>query len=335
MTAAGGYLVIGTGSIARRHMTNLKALFGDRVGCVAASGRTVAAGETPADVVYADLQQALDDQHVFAVVASPAPLHVRHAAQLLRAGVPVLIEKPLCTSMEQFQQDGAVLWEHRDELDVGYNLRLLSSAQRFKQLIDEERIGRVYRVVVEVGQYLPDWRPNTDYRQNVSARRALGGGVLLELSHELDYLRWVFGEFDSVYCVARNSGALAIDVEDQVDAILQGSGRLLASLHMDFLQRRVTRTCKVVGEQGNLVWDLAANSIRLYSAAGVEVLFEDSGHDRNEMYCAELARFAQVAAGELPPLVGLADAVRTLQLIDALRSAAEIGQVVHLGATAT
>lgn len=325
-------LVIGTGSIARRHMNNAKQVFdGATVVCVSASGRSVSAGETAADELHMSLPPALAIRPDFAVIASPAPLHVAQASQLLSAGIPVLIEKPLSSSIEEFERHRAVLEANRDRLDVGYNLRLLESAQCFARLLADGQVGRLHRVSIEVGQYLPDWRPGSDYRRNVSARRSLGGGVLLELSHEIDYLGWLFGRFESAYCIASNSGALEVDVEDRVDAILGRKDGLVATLHMDFLQRTTTRTCKVVGEAGNLVWNLATNSVQLSAAGQHELLFSAPDYDRNDMYCAELVRFARVAAGELRPLVGLEAALQTLQLVDTLRRSASSGRVIHMG----
>src|SRR5690606_29956228 len=106
-------------------------------------------------------------------------------------------EKPLSDSLESFARAGEVLLENSAKIEVAYNLRFMPSAIRLKELLTEQIVGRIHSVSIEVGQYLPDWRPATDYRKNVSACKKLGGGVLLELSHELDYLTWLFGEFDS------------------------------------------------------------------------------------------------------------------------------------------
>lgn len=326
------YLVVGSGSIARRHIANLKVLFAEgKVACVSASGRQLTTAETGAHRVFGSLENAIDWAPRLAVVASPAPWHVSQAAALVSAGVPTLIEKPLSSSLADFAKGGDVLLAHKEKADVAYTLRHLPSATALKALLDSQRIGHVRSVLVDVGQYLPDWRTGSDYRLNVSAQRRLGGGVLLELSHELDYLTWLFGGFDTAYCIASTTGALDIDVEDRVDALLQRSDGLVANLHMDFLQRSACRVCKVIGERGNLVWDLARNRIDLHRSMGrSECLFDGDGFDRNDMYLAQLAQFARVAKGELDPLVGLDSALRTLQLIDALKRSAETGRAVAI-----
>ncbi|MHC8387657.1 Gfo/Idh/MocA family protein [Pseudomonas sp. MDT2-39-1] len=333
MSATQTYLVIGSGSIARRHMMNIKEIFPSvRIGCVSSSGRALSIEEVGVDtIIYESIELALLDRPTLAIVASPAPFHVNQAVRLLQAGIPVLIEKPLSSSMVAFETEGSVLLEHQGKVEVGYNLRFMPSASKLKLLLEERFLGDIYNVVVDVGQYLPHWRPASDYRGNVSARQALGGGVLLELSHELDYLKWLFGSFTTAFCVSRNSGALEVDVEDQVDAILVSSKGLVANLHMDFLQRTPTRSCKILGQHGTLIWDLLRNRIVHFKEKDVEtVLFEDSNYDRNLMYQDELIHFSKVASGLCQPMVSLKDGLETLKLIDALRHSSDSKQIVNI-----
>ncbi len=326
------YLVIGSGSIARRHIANMKYLFEkSEVACISASGRSLAADETGATRIFDNLASAIDWKPTFGIIASPAPLHVDNAAALLEHGIPVLIEKPLSNTLKCFFDNAKVLSQHRDRIEVGYNLRYLSSAVRFKELLDMDTVGRIHSILIDIGQFLPDWRPETDYRVNVSALKRLGGGVLLELSHEFDYLTWLFGKFDETYCVISNSGMLEIDVEDRADIMFSRNDGMVAQLHMDFLQRKATRTCKVIGEYGNLVWDINANSISLHTGKIVECLFDEQYVDRNDMYLKQLHRFSLVAAGKESPLVGLDDALYTLKLIEALRHSSAKKQPVSLG----
>jgi predicted dehydrogenase len=318
-------LVVGSGSIAQRHICNLRRLLPDaEVACVSASGRAMADGETAATCQMPSLAAALDWRPELAVVASPAPLHLDHAGALLHRDVPVLIEKPLSDSLVRAHAAAPLLARHRDRIEVAYNLRFLSSARRMKQLVDEACVGRVLGLRVEVGQYLPDWRPQADYRRQVSANKSLGGGVLLELSHELDYLTWLFGRFDKVFCIASSTGLLEIDVEDHADILLSRDG-LTAQVHLDFLQRRASRSCKVIGETGTLQWDLIANSISLAGPVGEEVLFSDPGVDRNDMYVEQLRGFIKVAAGHGAPRITVDDGLTVLDMIEAMRHSAASG----------
>lgn len=323
-------LVVGSGSIARRHLANFRLLLPNtEVGCVSASGRALAVGETDATTQLQSIAAAVAWSPDLAVVASPAPLHLEHASHLLDAGVPVLIEKPLSDSMDRVRDAASLLVCHRDRIEVAYNLRFLSSARRMKTLIDEAIVGCILGLQIEVGQYLPDWRPKADYRRQVSANRSLGGGVLLELSHELDYLAWIFGRFDKVFCIATNSGQLEIDVEDRADILLSRKN-LTAHVHLDFLQRRASRSCKVIGSSGTLHWDLIANRISLEGPRGQEVLFSDPASDRNDMYVELLRGFIEVAAGRAAPRITLEDGLAVLDMVEAMRESAASGRQIAL-----
>ncbi|SKB00851.1 hypothetical protein SAMN05421862_11640 [Pseudomonas extremaustralis] len=330
------YLVIGSGSIAKRHLANLRRLFGGShttIGCVSASGRTISASEVGEGIViYNTLAQALENEYAFAIIASPAPWHIENAAQLLRKNIPLLIEKPLSDSLKNFRLYERTLLAHQDKIEVAYNLRFLPSAVKFKALLEDQVVGAVQGVSVDVGQYLPDWRPASDYRKNVSARKELGGGVLLELSHDLDYLGWLFGKFETAYCVSRNTGTLDVNVEDVADALLVREDRLTVAVHMDFLQRSPVRTCKVIGALGTLVWDIISNTITLRTGANEKrVLFEDSEYDRNNMYLDQLRHFSDVASGNVSPAISVNEGLNTLYLIEAMKASALIGLSVKIG----
>lgn len=326
------FLVLGSGSIAQRHMNNILALYPQsRVGCVSASGRSLQLQDLPAQVIrYASLEEALVDRPDMAIVASPAPLHVAQAVRLVEAGAAVLVEKPLSDSVATFAEEGETI-RRQQRVAVAYNLRFMPSAIETRRVLASGLLGQIHRVLIDVGQYLPDWRPASDYRTNVSARKELGGGVLLELSHELDYVQWLFGAVESVYCVADQSGALELDVEDRVDAILVNQSGLVINLHMDFLQRAATRKCKIIGDNGTLEWDVLKNRVTLQRKDGAcDILLDDSGYDRNQMYVDELRHFVELASGECEAFVSVEDALSTLALVDAMKASAASGQPVTL-----
>jgi predicted dehydrogenase len=218
-------VVVGLGSIGRRHISNLKAMVpGIEVGCVSASGRPVTHDAGGADQVWPSIAAAVSARPDLVIVASPAPWHLEHALAFAAGGAAVLIEKPLTDSYESWLTARDQLLRYDKRITVGYVLRHLPSANVAKNAIDSGRLGQVHSVLSVVGQYLPDWRPGTDYRNNVSARRELGGGVLRELSHELDLLHWLFGPVDAVHCRTSTTGLIDVDVEDKAQAVLEVFG---------------------------------------------------------------------------------------------------------------
>lgn len=249
-------LLISLGAIGRRHLTNLRGL--ERAADITVLRRPESAREgipEAADRVVYSLEDALRMRPDVALIASPAPQHIEMALKLASEGIHLFIEKPLSSDLSGVD---ALISESRRQgltLTVGYNLRFCRSLQMLRTALIEGRIGRLLAVRSEVGQYLPDWRPGADYRKSASANAILGGGVVLELSHEIDYVRWLAGDFRSVSARLACIGGLELDVEDSAELIFDLHAGGLAHIHLDMIQRVPTRTCRLIGSEGILEWD--------------------------------------------------------------------------------
>ncbi|BED87995.1 oxidoreductase [Pseudoalteromonas sp. MM1] len=284
--------VIGLGNIAKRHRRNIKKMFPEaEVIAMSASGRLPGEMICNADYIVSDIQNIIDYTVEMAIIASPAPFHSLHAIPLIEAGIPVLIEKPVTTSVEDAKLIIKAKSKYQVNAGVGYCLKYLSSALFVKKFIESGRAGRVINANIEIGQYLPDWRPNCDYKKSVSAVHSLGGGVLFELSHDIDYAQWLFGRLEIEHALIRNTGGLGIDVEDVADILATSQSGCVVSLHLDFLQRQASRKCKIISNRGALVWDLIKNQVVWSDETGESVLFSDELWDRNKMYLNMLSDF--------------------------------------------
>ncbi|MBX7059472.1 MAG: Gfo/Idh/MocA family oxidoreductase [Leptospirales bacterium] len=265
------------------------------------------------------------------VVCGPATMHCAAIECLLPSETNFLIEKPLAADSESGRKIERSLRAGGRIAQLGYNLRYSTALQEFKKLIDSSEIGKVRFVQASVGQWLPSWRPGRDYRQSVSARSELGGGALLELSHELDYLRWIFGEFAWIQSYSAHLSDLQINVEDcaSLVAVTHSSGDMqqtLISLNLDFLQRTPARMCLAIGEYGSLRWNAVSDRVeRSEDAAGWKTVYAGE-QDADGSYRAEWrALLESIKKGE-DAKPGLDDGVRALCYVEAARKSAETGQ---------
>jgi len=316
---------VGLGSIGSRHAEVARGLLpGLRI---AAWRHRLAPAHPPVDLCVATLDDALAFQPDAAVIANPASHRLTAALPLASADVHLLLEKPMAT-----HSDAAVelvaRCNRQPVLMVGYNLRFLPSLQQFRRLIHDGCIGRVLSVRAETGQYLPSWRPSADYRETVSAQQALGGGPFLELSHEIDYLRWIFGRVHWVSAMARRHSSLEIDVDDSAYLLL-GFSALdqpgpIASLTLDFIRHDTTRRCSAIGDSGTLRWDAVAGAVDLLPAGATawERLFTDSS-GMAQTYIDEWRSFLSAIASRAAPAVSGTDGLAVLRVIDAARRSAE------------
>lgn len=325
------YLVIGSGSIANRHISNLKILYPkSTIGNISSSGRLIANSE--ADIIYKDLLDLQGKINNFAIIASPANYHIEHAIPLMKYNVPLLIEKPISNSshLDKFSEE--LIYKNLSVIDVGYNLRFNPALKKFKEIIEERKfLGEIFSVIAEVGQYLPDWRKNKDYKRSVSANRDLGGGALLELSHEIDYLTWIFGSVSSIFCKVSNTGFLDIDVEDNVDAILTTEKNININLHMDFLQRSPRRQCIVHGKKGTILLDLIANKIIFYGGKDkTKEIYNRPDFDKNKTYLEMIKYFDKVSKKKKNPEVGIKQAIDVVHLVEQMKISSSKKKIIRL-----
>ena len=263
------------------------------------------------------------------IVAGPATTRAAVLRQIGTLGVPVFIEKPLAHTLGDAVAVFDLLGPAVERLQVGYNLRFSESLIAFRELVRGDQFGRIVRFSAETAQYLPDWRPEKDYRETVSARADLGGGVLLELSHELDYLRWIFGEWDWVSAWTGRASSLELNVEDTALVTIgieanQAATQVVGQLTLDFVRRDKTRTVTAVCEGGTLRWDGVVGTVELYepSTSRWETVLTDSGSQST--YRAQWESFLSVVDQSSAPLVGISDGIAVLRAVEAIRQSHEL-----------
>jgi predicted dehydrogenase len=275
---------------------------------------------------------SIDDVRSFApeaaIIANPAPFHLHVAKALAGMGCHLLIEKPISDNSDGVEDLLETVRAAGVICQVGYNLRYLPSLARFRDLINEGLVGRPLSVRCEIGQYLPSWRADTDYRTGVSARSDLGGGVLLELSHEIDYLRWIFGDVGWVRSWVGNVGDLDIDVEDTTHLVLGFQSKefnkpVIANLNLDFIRHDTTRICTVIGADGSLRWNGLTGVIDIYKSGGNRWdEYVVMPHQRDDSYRAQWVHFLTSIAESKVPLADGRAGLAVLKIVEAAKISA-------------
>lgn len=328
-------LIVGFGSIGKRHLGLARELLPN-------ADIRVLRHQITSDIpdnsngCFFNIEDAIKFSPQIAVIASPAPFHIQTAEALAFLGTHLLIEKPLSSSVDGVSKLLEICQSQGVVLLTGYNLRFLPSLQKFRHLLNDGLIGKILSVRCEVGQYLPSWRPNDDYQLSVSAQSKLGGGVLLELSHEIDYLRWIFGEVAWVKATLSRQSNLDIDVEDSVNMVLgffTGSDdyQLLSYVNLDFIRHDTTRVCVAIGEKGSLRWDGLTGKLDLYEL-GKKSWYELFGNKdrRDDTYKAEWLDFLECVTHNKLPLISGDDGLKVLEIIEAAKKSSLIDEKVFI-----
>jgi predicted dehydrogenase len=316
-------LICGLGSIGERHLNLLNQVLPDvELAVITSRGRS-SLSHLPISYFFSTIDEALNFQPDAAIISTPSPVHIKNALPLAMQGVHLLIEKPISNNSNNVEELVNVAKKNDSIILVGYNLRYSKSLQKFKSLIDSKVAGEVLSVRAEVGQYLPTWRPLVDYRKTVSGNSSLGGGVLLELSHDIDYLQWLFGDIDSLQAWCARQSDLSIDVDDLAHLTLRhkqsnNKKQLLTSLTLDMIRRDTTRSCLAVCSKGTIKWDAATNSVFIYSEEALQwECVYSINLQRDDSYISQLAHFIECIEGKSTPLVSGCDGLKVLQVVEA------------------
>jgi predicted dehydrogenase len=322
------FLVVGCGSIGKRHLGNLKFLGADRLMAVdpdeSRRQEVVALFDLEA---FASLDSALQQSPHVALICTPNSLHLEGAMAAARAGCHLFVEKPLSHTLkgvagliQEVEKKGLVTL-------IGCNFKFHPSFAKMKAIIESGDLGRILSARCQFGQYLPDWHPWEDYRKTYSARSDLGGGILLD-SHEIDYMQWFLGDVSELFCFAAKVSNLEIDTEDTAAVLLKFKSGTIAQIHLDYTQRAYQRNYEFFGENGTLKWNFADGKVCLYlaSANKWKIFEEPRNYDLNEMYKEEMKHFIGSIKNGKKTATDVFSGWRTLQIIMAAKESAIDGQ---------
>jgi predicted dehydrogenase len=300
-------LVLGCGSIGTRHARNLAGLgvevsvFDPDLERSGAAARSTGAAALP--------ERAGAEADIL-VIATPTTQHVADLEWGLARGMHVFVEKPLAATRTQLERAASLASAVGPKVVmVGCNLRFTEGFRALEANLDS--VGLLLSAQVTFGWYLPEWRPGQDYRAGYSAQRSLGGGIILDAIHEIDYLLALAGPVESVVARWSNSGALAIDVEDTAVIFTKHVGGATSVTQLDYLQRSYTRSGRFIGSEATLLWDYAAHRVDLLGPAGREVIVEQADMDPNDMYLAEMRGFLEAVRDGTPTINDLPVALAT------------------------
>ena len=294
-------LIVGCGSIGARHAANAA-----RRAVVAVvdpdQARATQVASANNATAFTEVASALAWMPDAAIVATPPKFHLSIAGELVAAGVPVLIEKPISLSLDGVDALIEAAAQKNVPLYVACNMRFHPGPATLKSALSS--VGKPLFSVAHYGNYLPAMRPGVDYRTLYAGRRADGGGVIFDSIHEIDYLAWLLGPVGSVACEAARLGGLDIDVEDHAVMNLAHASGAYSNVQLDFPRRRKSRGCEIVGSEGTLTWhsDGKLPERCIVERAGadghVTVLASDAAYDSNQMYIVMLDAFLDAASGK-------------------------------------
>jgi len=258
-------LIIGFGSIAKKHQQALLQI-DPSAKIVALRSRFNAEPVNNVLSVYSRKELQKYAPYDFVLISNPTFKHAETIEQVLDLNCPLFIEKPLFHSLhaasviDKISASGNLTY-------VACNLRFLDSLIYLKNILLPNIV--INEVNVYCGSFLPEWRSGVDYSKSYSAHEDQGGGVHLDLIHELDYVYWLFGNPDHVHLYKSSKSSLDIDAIDYANYLLEYH-RFAVNVVLNYFRRDKKRTIELICADKTYTVDLFSNKI--YTTQ--EVVFE-------------------------------------------------------------
>jgi len=326
-------LVVGCGSIGRRHVANLLRLGQQQVLLMdhAATALERASREFGLSGV-GTLEEGLAWSPETVIVATPTADHVQTALAAARCGCHLFIEKPLADTLEGTDALIRLAQERQLITLIGCNMRFHPGPRLVRQALNDGTLGTPLGARLEVGSFLPSWRPGTDYHTSYSAQKDQGGGCLLDGIHELDIACWLFGFPQELFAMTREGNSLRIETEELAEVVLRYPSDLVVSVHVDYVQRWRQRRCEVIAQRGTVVWESRTGQVQVMGTdeRAPRPLDYPTDYESNQMYVEELRHFLRCLDGREQPCADISWAARVTRVVLAAKASAQTREPVAL-----
>lgn len=327
-------LIVGCGSIGERHLHNLQKLGIKEITiCDVDKKRVDYLGRKYGVQKCYSLEDALSNEPDFSLVCTYPTSHVEIAENCINANSHVFIEKPISSNFKGVIRLLKNAQSKKKKIAVGYNLRFDEGLNLLRKKIQSLEISKPLIALAEWGHNIKFWRPGTNYKNHYVLKK--GGGIILDDSHEYDYLRWIFGdEIKSVYCKTVKMSSIKTETESVASMFLKFKKGTIANLTIDYVRPKYERNCHVIGEKGDLTWRYIPiksgwknYDAKALSIVGANFVKRKSKEQKleiksNQMYILEIENFLNCITNDQKPLVDGWEGLKTLKVgMAALESA--------------
>ena len=322
-------LVIGYGSIGKRHIVNLSKI--QKMTIIVCTKRKYDNFLKKHNcLVFSSLSDCIDQKPDFGIISNETSLHVKTAIKLAKAGINFIVEKPLSNNLSDLNKLSKLVNHKRLVTFVTCPLRFNPCIKKIKELLEKNKIGHIFSIIVENGSFLPEWHKNEDYKKNYASKKELGGGVILTSIHELDYVKWFFGSVKEVFSISKKISNLKINVEDISYILMNMNNNIVASIHLDYFQKPSFRSCKIIGENGTIYWNSDNNSVKLFNSKKNcwETKLKIEHYIINDLYIDELKYFLNCHKHNIKTMNDVDDGIDTLKIALSIKKSSKMKKMV-------
>lgn len=335
-------LIIGCGSIGERHLHNLLSIGIKNMIIYDKDEFRVNQLSKKYNVKKStDINSALSFEPNFTFICTYPDSHLKIANQCLNANSHLFIEKPLASELNGVERILKQAESKNLQIAVGYNMRFHKGLIILKEYLKRSAISKPITIFAEWGNNIKQWRPGMNYTNHYVLKK--GGGIILDASHEYDYVRWLLDdEIKSVYCKTGKTTAIKTETESNAVITLTFKKGAIANIILDYVRPQYERRCHIIGEKGDLKWeykpklqswkkyDSKANAKVTLNLLNGKKLTKNFVSKTNEMYIDEAKSFINSIIHNKKPVVDGWDGLKTLKVGYAALNSAKSNKPVML-----
>lgn len=326
-------LVIGLGSIGRRHAANLLRLGHEVVGVDALPSQVTGAAEALGIPFFERVKDAYSNaSYDLVCVCTPADTHIELAHEALDAGAHVFIEKPLAVTSEGIRTLYLHAIKAKRQVMVACNYRFHPGLMRLEDIVKTGKIGLPLSARAVMGHDVRASRKGVDYRATYAVRPEKGGGVIVDSgSHVVEYLAALFGRPTHVQAQAAQK-VLTDPVEDYAVLLLQHSSGVSSLVELDYFSKPKRHLLEVQGSEGWVIWDFPGNKVEWYTPESGKqsvLVYENASEAdmRNDSYVREMESCIRSIESGTPPLQSIVQAAHVVRVLEEAKAAALTGNM--------
>jgi len=322
-------LVIGFGSIGKRHVANLLEFEKYKISVV--SRKALSPADSKALQVFPSIDKAYAD-HVYdaVIICTPTSQHMQDLLAVWEFGARnIYIEKPISNNYSGIDVFSQKINTEKCNVIIGYDLHFDPGFMKVKEWVEQGLIGKVLSANATVGQFLPDWRPHENHKEGMSASVEKGGGVLLDLIHEIDYIYCLLGKPALITAQNINSGSLEIETEELAELLIKFQNGALATIHLDYLQPALVRNCRLTGTDGSIYWNPVTAEVNCMNRDKEKLNFNYTAYTRNDRFKEIMHAFLEDKND--PRLTSFKEAMVSLKMVLTAKKAAAENSYIDPG----
>jgi len=324
-------LIVGFGSIGNRHFKNI--LDNHKIRIIICTKRKDLNGLIGKNILVVDsISKALVHKPSIALISNETSFHVKTAIRLAKAKLDLFIEKPLSSSSNGLKELEKIVKKNHLVSLVGCDHRFHPCLKKIKEILDDKKMGKIFSVQVESSSLLSDWHPYEDYRKGYSARKELGGGIATTMTHELDFLRWFFGDIREIFSITKKVSGLEITADDISTMNMVFRNGIIGEIHLDYFARPQFKSCKIRGENGTLYWNTDSNDVKIFynNQKKWKINFKPKNFERNQMFVKELNYFLKCVKNKNKTFNDISEGKKTLQVILGAKKSSQLKKMIRL-----